>query len=74
MKTRMKTTCANCKASEMYGCSLGYKTKSQGMKHPFEGIEDSRKPLEPCPKPLTIRKAVDMSLGKIPGRAGTINF
>ena len=44
---RIKRTCEGCRASEFHNeCSLGYACKEYT-------------PLEPCPKPRTIRQLID---------------
>ncbi len=75
----MKKTCNRCQAFECeHGfCSLGYKIKYTRTATVFNGkvtqfVVARGKPLEFCPKPLTIMKYVNMSLGKIPGKAGTL--
>ena len=73
MKLRMKKSCKGCAAARFNGsCSLLYSTKLQWMKSPWDGIRTFSKPLEICPKPRTIQQAVDMSIGNIPGKAGTL--
>jgi hypothetical protein len=48
----MKRNCNNCRALTSFGCSLGFSTEV--TKQSFNGHIHSRKPLEECPKPLTL--------------------
>lgn len=73
MKRQIKKSCKRCRAAGFRGtCELGYKVKKQWMSYPWQGIQDFSKPLEVCPKPKTIRESVQMSLGLIPGKVGTL--
>lgn len=73
MKLRMKKSCKDCAAARFNGsCALHYSIKLQWMKSPWDGLSTFSKPLEICPKPRTIKQAVAMSMGNIPGKVGTL--
>jgi hypothetical protein len=50
---KIKKTCEGCRASEFHNeCSLGYACREYT-------------PLEPCPKPRTIRQLIDAPKSKV---------
>lgn len=52
---RMKKTCAGCRASSENSCQLGYRFKQVHGEKTFLGVHIENKPLEPCPKPKTLK-------------------
>jgi hypothetical protein len=53
----MKRSCYNCKANEGSRCSLGFETKKIHVPILY-GLDVIEKPLEPCPKPMTIMQLI----------------
>ena len=51
IEIKQRKNCSGCRCYALNQCELGYLLKTDRI---FKGIILSSKPIEPCPKPITI--------------------